>query len=71
MRHAVSEITDQAVGHRDEGEVSAAYSQHRPDLVLMDIRLPRMHELRAARALEISFPESRIFTVTDLDDEET
>lgn len=70
IRHAVSEIADEVIERSDGDEAIAAYAEHRPDLVLMDVRMPRMDGLVATRLLKSQFPEARVFMVTDYDDDE-
>ena len=70
VRCAISELAKEILECSDGDEVNALYAQYHPDLVLMDIRMPRMDGLRAIRALRASFPDARVFIVTDLDDEE-
>jgi two-component system response regulator DegU len=70
VRHAISEIADEVIERSDGDEALAAYIEHRPDLVLMDVRMPRMDGLVATRLLKGQFPEARIFMVTDYDDDQ-
>jgi CheY-like chemotaxis protein len=49
----------------------AAFNAHRPDLILMDVRMPKMGGLAATRQILQSHPLARIVIVTDCDDEET
>ena len=70
IRHAVSEIADEVIERSDGDEAVPAYIEHRPDLILMDVRMPRMDGLAATRSLKKQFPEARVFMVTDYDDDE-
>jgi two-component system NarL family response regulator len=48
-----------------DGELAVAQAQrHRPDLVLMDIRMPRLDGLAATRLIKARMPETRIVMLT-------
>jgi CheY-like chemotaxis protein len=58
-----------AVSECDDGaEALAAYAAHRPDWVLMDIKMQQMDGITATRELKSNFPEARVLIVTDYDD---
>lgn len=48
----------------------AAYRQHRPDIVLMDLRLPGMTGIEATRAICREFPRAAIIMLSTHDGEE-
>jgi CheY-like chemotaxis protein len=51
-------------------EALAAYKEHRPDIVLMDLRMPHVDGLTATRQIRAYDPSARIIIVTDyLDDD--
>lgn len=53
------------VGEATDGvEAVALCQQLRPDLVLLDVRMPRLDGLGAARAIRDSLPQTRIVMVT-------
>jgi CheY-like chemotaxis protein len=52
----------------DGAEVECAYAEHKPDIVLMDVRMQRMDGLAATRTLRRANPDAKIVIVTDYDD---
>ena len=54
----------------DGSEALAAYSQHRPDWVLMDIMMKRVDGLTATRQVKAAFPDAKIMIVTSYNDKE-
>jgi DNA-binding NarL/FixJ family response regulator len=46
----------------------AAYREHQPDFVLMDLKMARMDGLAATRQIRQFFPEARIIIVSQWDD---
>ncbi len=69
IRRAVSEIADEIVECPDGAEVQPLYTLCLPDVVLMDIRMPRVDGLTATRRLKTHFPRANVLIVTDIDDE--
>ena len=54
----------------DGWDALGAYEKHRPDVVLMDVRMTRMDGLTATRQIRSSYPTARIILVTDYDDDD-
>src|ERR1700733_283095 len=74
MRRLIRQAIDQIAGEFiecDDGSLSlAAYAQHLPDLVLMDVRMPHMDGLTAMRLLLERYPDARVVILTDYNDED-
>ncbi len=69
IRRAISDIAATIFECEDGVDALRAYEEHRPDAVLMDIRMPRMDGLSATRQLLLRHPEARIIIVTDYNDD--
>jgi CheY-like chemotaxis protein len=54
----------------DGSEALAAYEEYRPDIVLMDVRMPHVDGLTATRQIRGYDPSARIIVVTDYLDED-
>jgi CheY-like chemotaxis protein len=52
----------------DGAEALANYVEHRPDWVLMDIKMKRLDGIAATRQIIAAFPEAQIVMVTDYGD---
>src|SRR5215813_941253 len=59
-----TQIVAQAANGRDAIE---QYRKHRPDVVLMDLRLPDISGIDAMSAICKEFPEARVIVVTTVD----
>ncbi len=70
IRRAVDEIAGEVVECADGEEVLSLYEKHHPDLVLMDIKMPKVDGLAATTYLKNRFPQAKVFMVTDIDDED-
>jgi len=52
---------------KDGSEAIALYEEHRPDVVLMDLRMPRLDGAEATRAIMTAHPDARIVALTTFD----
>ena len=61
----------QVVGEASDGQEAVVRARElRPDLVLMDIRMPQMGGLEATRLIKAEMPEIKIIILTVSDDDE-
>jgi CheY-like chemotaxis protein len=70
IRKAIEDIADETFEREDGADALAAYEEHRPDIVLMDVKMPRLDGLSATRQILRFDPEAKIVIVTDYDDDE-
>jgi CheY-like chemotaxis protein len=70
IRRAISDIADNIFECEDGADALAAYTEHSPDAVLMDVRMPRVDGLLATRQILDHHPGARIVIVTDYNDDE-
>lgn len=70
LRRALARTASQIWECSDGADALQAYAEHRPDVVLMDMRMPRMDGLLATRQIRQSYPSARIVIVSDYDDED-
>jgi two-component system response regulator DegU len=70
IRRAISDIADTVVECEDGADSLEAYIAHRPNIVLMDVRMPRMDGLTATRKLLREYPAAKVIILTDYNDDE-
>jgi CheY-like chemotaxis protein len=70
IRRAAIDMADNIFECEDGADALEAYIKHRPDIVLMDVRMPRMDGLAATRLLLRHDPDARVVIVTDCNDDE-
>ena len=68
IRTFIADISSDIVECEDGSEALEAYRMHRPDVVLMDLKMARMDGLAATSQILESFPHTRIVIVSQWDD---
>lgn len=66
---AMRDITIVGVAHNGTEAVELV-TQHHPDLVLMDLRMPILNGIQATRQIRTQFPATRVLVLTTYDDDE-
>jgi DNA-binding NarL/FixJ family response regulator len=69
MRAMIAIEPDMAViaEANDGAQAVALYEQHRPDVVIMDLRMPRMDGIAAIKAILSANPDARVLALTSYD----
>jgi len=70
LRRAIREIADPIWECCDGADALKSYIDRRPDIVLMDIRMPIVDGLEATRRILKFDPEARVMIVTDYYDDD-
>src|SRR5262249_26613429 len=70
MVSLLSRVADEIYECGDGADVVFAYSQLKPDWVLMDIKMGEVDGLVATTRIKSRFPDARIIIVTNHDDRE-
>jgi two-component system response regulator DegU len=70
IKRATCDIAQNVLECEDGADSLDAYARHSPDIVLMDIRMPRMDGLTSTRRLLSAFPNARVVILTDYDDDQ-
>lgn len=68
IRNVVKEVAEEISECADGAEALTLYEQHRPDWVLMDIRMRGLDGLSATRQIKDAFADAKIIIVTNYDD---
>jgi CheY-like chemotaxis protein len=68
IRSIVSPVAEQIYECENGADARAAYLQHQPDFVLMDISMKSFDGLTATRQIREVDPQARVIVVTDYDE---
>ncbi len=68
IKSVLRDLSDEVIECSDGALALAAYAEHRPDFVLMNVRMKRMDGLTATIEIKAAFPEARIIVLTNYDD---
>jgi DNA-binding NarL/FixJ family response regulator len=61
----------QIIGQAGDGHAAfEMVAQHLPDVVLMDIRMPRLNGVQATKQIREKFPQTQVIILTTFDDDE-
>lgn len=56
----------EVIGEADDGmHALEAYRRHKPDVVVLDLRMPRMNGIETIRALRAEFPDARVLVFSN------
>ena len=63
----LEDLVDQFVECDDGSKAVAAYTEHKPDMVLMDIQMKQMDGFETTKEIKQAFPAARVFVVSQWD----
>lgn len=69
LRCALAELSEEIWECSDGADALETYAVHRPEVVLMDIRMPRMDGLAATKQILLFDPSAKVLILTDYDDD--
>ena len=70
IRAVVQDLVGDMAECGDGTEVLARFEAFRPDLVLMDIRMPRLDGIRATALLKAAHPAARVVIVSEYEQDD-
>src|SRR5207248_8510837 len=65
IKNLVQDLAAAIYECRDGSEALSAYAEHRPDWVLMDIKMEKLDGLSATRQIKAAYPDAKIMMVTN------
>ena len=66
IRSMLSDLASEVNECTDGSQALAAYREHIPDWVLMDIRMKELDGIDATRQLRAAFPEARVIIISEM-----
>ena len=69
IKSFIEDLARQILECADGAQALDCYTTHRPDWVLMDIKMKGVDGLAATRQIKAAFPEARIVMVTSFDEQ--
>ena len=69
IRTFIADLVDEVVECTDGIDVLTAYSDHRPDFILMDLKMKLVDGLTATKQVKQEFPEARIVMVSQWEEQ--
>ncbi len=68
IKSLIGDLITQFYECSDGSQALAAYAEHQPDWVLMDIEMEPIDGLTATRQIKAAYPDARIIMVTNYDE---
>ena len=68
IKSVLADMAQEIYECSDGGEALALYSRHRPEWVLMDIKMNQVNGITATGQIKQLFPDAKIVIVTNYDD---
>ena len=68
IKSIVADLVESVTECADGARALGAYCECRPDLVLMDVRMPGLDGIAATSQIKDRFPDASVIMVTDYDD---
>jgi len=70
IRSFLTDVVDSFVECADGSEALSSYSQHQPDIVLMDVQMKKMDGITAARSIKAAYPNAYVVILSQWDSPE-
>jgi NarL family two-component system response regulator LiaR len=67
IKRFIRDQVDEFIECEDGSKVLESYSQHNPDLVLMDVKMKNLDGLEATKEIKTAFPDAQVVIVSQWD----